>query len=248
MQLLEECFGILGSDDVNDLFGADNAWDVVDEVLIRYFDERLQSSPAAADGGDGPRGAALAVRQPHILETARGQFEALLMEIAEPAEEWLTSAQAMSLARRTGTDRVMPWEQLGQAGVAAPVRRAVAGADAARGPRRWTDLPAPQRPWHLPRRAGRCPRPATSITGDAAHGARRRPAVARHPAVRATFLARNPVRQRRPGAGRRRRPRGQMARGSGSAPTARPYRCGRPPADGTSSSGTGRHRRARRWW
>jgi hypothetical protein len=41
------------------------------------------------------------------------------MEIAEPAEEWLTSAQAMSLARRTGTDRVMPWEQMGQAGVAA---------------------------------------------------------------------------------------------------------------------------------
>ena len=42
------------------------------------------------------------------------------MEIAEPAEEWLTSAQAMSLARRTGTDRVMPWEQLGQSGVATP--------------------------------------------------------------------------------------------------------------------------------
>ena len=43
------------------------------------------------------------------------------MEIAEPAEEWLTSAQAMSLARRTGTDRVMPWEQLGQSGIATPV-------------------------------------------------------------------------------------------------------------------------------
>jgi hypothetical protein len=42
------------------------------------------------------------------------------MEIAEPAEEWLTSAQAMSLARRTGSDRVMPWEQLGQSGIAAP--------------------------------------------------------------------------------------------------------------------------------
>ena len=45
MQVLEECFRILGSEDVKDLFGADNAWDVVDEVLIRYFDERLQSSP-----------------------------------------------------------------------------------------------------------------------------------------------------------------------------------------------------------
>ena len=45
MQVLDECFKILGAPDVLDLFGADNAWDVVDEVLIRYFDERLQSSP-----------------------------------------------------------------------------------------------------------------------------------------------------------------------------------------------------------
>lgn len=118
MQVLEECFQILGSEDVIDLFGADNAWDVVDEVLIRYFDERLQSSPRqrmAVTGRDVLRW--LAGR--HIMETQRGEFEALLMNIAEPAEEWLTSAQAMSLARRTGTDRVLPWEQLGQSGVAA---------------------------------------------------------------------------------------------------------------------------------
>lgn len=120
MQVLEECFRILGSEDVKDLFGADNAWDVVDEVLIRYFDERLQSSPRqrmAVTGRDVLRWLA----GPHILETSRGEFEAMLMNIAEPAEEWLTSAQAMSLARRTGSDRVLPWEQLGQAGIAAPV-------------------------------------------------------------------------------------------------------------------------------
>jgi hypothetical protein len=105
---------------VIDLFGADNAWDVVDEVLIRYFDERLQSSPRqrmAVTGRDVLRW----LSGPHILETARGEFEALLMNIAEPAEEWLTSAQAMSLARRTGSDRVLPWEQLGQSGIATPV-------------------------------------------------------------------------------------------------------------------------------
>ena len=119
MQLLDECFAILGSADVIDLFGADNAWDVVDEVLIRYFDERLQSSPRqrmAVNGRDILRWLA----GNHVMQTARGEFEALLMEIAEPAEEWLTSAQAMSLARRTGSDRVLPWEQLGQSGVAAP--------------------------------------------------------------------------------------------------------------------------------
>jgi hypothetical protein len=118
MQVLDECFRILDADDVKKLFGADNAWDVVDEVLIRYFDERLQSSPRqrmAVTGRDILRWLSGA----HIMETTRGQFEALLMEIAEPAEEWLTSAQAMSLARRTGSDRVLPWESLGQSGVAA---------------------------------------------------------------------------------------------------------------------------------
>jgi hypothetical protein len=119
MQLLEECFRILDSEDVKKLFGADNAWDVVDEVLIRYFDERLQSSPRqrmAVTGRDVLRWLA----GTFVMETDRGQFEALLMDIAEPSEEWLTSAQAMSLARRTGSDRVLPWEQLGQSGVAAP--------------------------------------------------------------------------------------------------------------------------------
>lgn len=118
MQVLEECFAILGAADVMDLFGAENAWDVVEEVLIRYFDERLQTSPRqrmAVNGRDVLRWLA----GPHILQTGRGEFEALLMNIAEPAEEWLTSAQAMSLARRTGTDRVMPWDQMGGAGIAA---------------------------------------------------------------------------------------------------------------------------------
>ena len=37
MQLLDEAFRILEADDIKRLFGADNAWDVVEEVLIRYF-------------------------------------------------------------------------------------------------------------------------------------------------------------------------------------------------------------------
>jgi hypothetical protein len=119
MQLLDECFRILGAEDVKKLFGADNAWDVVDEVLIRYFDERLQSSPRQRMAVTG-REVLRWLSGPHVQETGRGQFEALLMEIAEPAEEWLTSAQALALARRTGSDRVLPWEQLGQSGVAAP--------------------------------------------------------------------------------------------------------------------------------
>lgn len=108
MQLLEEAFKILDADDVKRLFGADNAWDVVEEVLIRYFNERLVTSPRQRMGVTG-REVLRWLAQPHILQTTRAQFETLLLEIAEQAEEWLTSAQAMGLAGRTGDARVLPW-------------------------------------------------------------------------------------------------------------------------------------------
>ena len=97
MQLLDEAFRILNSDDIKRLFGADNAWDVVEEVLIRYFNERLVTSPRqrmAVAGRETLRWLAA----PHVLQTQRAQFEALLLEIAEYAEEWLTSAQSLQAA------------------------------------------------------------------------------------------------------------------------------------------------------
>src|SRR5215472_9934348 len=110
MQLLDESFRILDADDVKRLFGADNAWDVVEEVLIRYFNERLVTSPRQRMGVAG-REVLRWLAQPHILQTSRAPFEALLLEIAEFAEEWLTSAQAMGLSKRTGSQRVLPWDQ-----------------------------------------------------------------------------------------------------------------------------------------
>ena len=110
MQLLEEAFKILNSDDVKRLFGADNHWDVVEEVLIRYFNERLVTSPRQRMGVTG-REVLRWLAQPHILQTTRAQFETLLLEIAEQSEEWLTSAQAMGLAGRPGSHRVLPWDQ-----------------------------------------------------------------------------------------------------------------------------------------
>jgi hypothetical protein len=110
MQLLEESFKILNSPDIKRLFGADNAWDVVEEVLIRYFNERLVTSPRQRMGVTG-REVLRWLAQPHILQTTRSQFETLLLEIAEQAEEWLTSAQAMGLAGRPATARVLPWDQ-----------------------------------------------------------------------------------------------------------------------------------------
>ena len=110
MQLLEESFKILNSDDVKRLFGADNAWDVVEEVLIRYFNERLVTSPRQRMGVTG-REILRWLAQDHILKTTRAEFETLLLEIAEQAEEWLTSAQAMGLAGRPASARVLPWTQ-----------------------------------------------------------------------------------------------------------------------------------------
>src|SRR5579872_1411142 len=110
MQLLEEAFKILDSDDVKRLFGADNAWDVVEEVLIRYYNERLVTSPRQRMGVTG-REILRWLAQPHILQTTRSQFETLLLEIAEQSEEWLTSAQAMGLAGRPASARVLPWDQ-----------------------------------------------------------------------------------------------------------------------------------------
>jgi hypothetical protein len=49
--------------------------------------------------------------QPHVLQTQRAQFETLLLEIAEYAEEWLTSAQSMGVAIRQEDRRVMPWDR-----------------------------------------------------------------------------------------------------------------------------------------
>jgi hypothetical protein len=46
-----------------------------------------------------------------VLQTQRAQFEALLLEIAEYSEEWLTSAQSLGLAGRSGDRRVLPWER-----------------------------------------------------------------------------------------------------------------------------------------
>ena len=72
MQLLEEAFKILNSHDVKRLFGADTAWDVVEDVLIRYFNERLVTSPRQRMGVTG-REILRWLAQPHILQTTRSR-------------------------------------------------------------------------------------------------------------------------------------------------------------------------------
>jgi hypothetical protein len=109
MQLLEEAFKILSADDVKNLFGVDNAWEVVEEVLVRYYNERLTTSPRQRMGVTG-RDILRWLAQPHIMKMQRGQFEALLLEVAEASEEWLTSAQSLGLAKRMEANRVLGYE------------------------------------------------------------------------------------------------------------------------------------------
>ena len=75
MQLLDEAFRILDADDIKRQFGADNAWDVIEEVLVRYFNERLVTSPRQRHGRGRPRGAALAGAAAHAADAQRAQFE-----------------------------------------------------------------------------------------------------------------------------------------------------------------------------
>jgi hypothetical protein len=98
LQLLRAAFDILGADDVKRQFGADNAWDTLEEVQQRYMGERSvasQRSRMAIAGREILRWLA----QSHVLSANRTQFETLVQQIGEYAEEWLTSAQSLDVVR-----------------------------------------------------------------------------------------------------------------------------------------------------
>jgi hypothetical protein len=111
MQILDEAFRILESDDCRRLMGADTAWDVVEHVLVHYFNEPLMTSPRQRMGVAG-REILRWLSRPHVNETTRSEFEALLTDIAEYAEEWLTSAQSIGVAEAPNAERrVLPWDR-----------------------------------------------------------------------------------------------------------------------------------------
>jgi len=59
----------------------------------------------------------------------------LLLEIAEQSEEWLTSAQAMGVSKRTGSHRVLPWDKT-QPTPIKPKEKQKAGVSPVRAPAR----------------------------------------------------------------------------------------------------------------
>jgi hypothetical protein len=109
MQLLDEAFRVLGADDIRRLFGADNAWDVVEEVLTRYYNESPSTSTRQRMAIAG-REILRWIGQSHILQTARTEFETLLVNVAEYAEEWLTSAESLGVSEPRKGGNVVDWK------------------------------------------------------------------------------------------------------------------------------------------
>jgi hypothetical protein len=100
LQLLDEAFRIMGTEDIKNLFGADNAWDVMEEVMRRYFGQPQITASQRNRMAEAGRDILEWLAQPYILNTTRAEFEAFLLEIGDRAEEWVTSAEALGIARR----------------------------------------------------------------------------------------------------------------------------------------------------
>lgn len=97
LQLLKAAFDILGAEDVMQQFGTDNAWDTLEEVLLRVRGEQVSASLRSRMAVAG-REVLHWLAHPHILIADRPDFETRLQRIAEYAEEWLTSARSLGLA------------------------------------------------------------------------------------------------------------------------------------------------------
>lgn len=104
LQLINAAFDILDAEDIRHQFGTDNGWDTLEEVLQRYFGEIPVVSQRSRMGETG-REVIHFLAQSYILTPGRAAFEALVQGIAEPCEEWLTSAEALGAARDGAAER-----------------------------------------------------------------------------------------------------------------------------------------------
>jgi hypothetical protein len=97
LQLLDEAFRTLGTTDIKKLFGADNAWDVIETVMKRHLNQPQIHASQRSRMATAGRTILQWLSHAHILETSRTEFEALLLRIADESEEWRTSAEALGL-------------------------------------------------------------------------------------------------------------------------------------------------------
>lgn len=111
MQLLERAFEILTAPDVRRLYGADDAWDVLGDVLRRELGERPLTSQRSRMAQTGQEVLNWIARS-DVLAASRPDFESLLSYIRDAAEEWLTSAESVGMRSepRVGRGKIVPFK------------------------------------------------------------------------------------------------------------------------------------------
>ncbi|WP_128893281.1 hypothetical protein [Erythrobacter sp. HKB08] len=97
MILLREAFEILGASDIVNLFGADNGWDVLEEIQKRYLSETSNASQRSRLAMSG-RNILAWLAEDHLLTNVRIDFEAFLEGIIDDCDDWRTSAESVGLA------------------------------------------------------------------------------------------------------------------------------------------------------
>lgn len=98
-QLLEKAFEILGADDIKHLYGADSAWDVLEEILNRHLNHKVpvsQRSRMAVTGHE----ILTWLSQADILAQSRADFEPRIGYIKDAVEEWITSAESLGMLKQ----------------------------------------------------------------------------------------------------------------------------------------------------
>lgn len=130
MQLLDEAFRVLDSDDIQRLFGASDAWDVIEEVMRQHLNQPQINASQRNRMGIAGSEVLQWLSHPYILQTSRAEFEGSLVDIGDRAEEWVTSAQALGMVQHSGRNNSLPWEGR---------RTAVAGSTRQNGNGRYMD-------------------------------------------------------------------------------------------------------------
>jgi len=111
MQLLDDAFHILESDDIQRLFGATDAWDVIEEVMRQHLGQPQINASQRNRMGIAGSEVLQWLSHPYILKTSRPEFEGLLVDIGDRAEEWVTSAQALGMMQQQPGGSGLPWDQ-----------------------------------------------------------------------------------------------------------------------------------------
>jgi hypothetical protein len=124
LQALAEAFRILSAEDVRAQFGAETAWDTIELVSWQYFGKAISASAMNRMAVSG-RSIIQWLAEPYVLKDDRRQFEAALQQIAEPAEEWLSSHEGLRLSKPTPPPRHVYRQGPPPAAATPPRRRTV---------------------------------------------------------------------------------------------------------------------------